>query len=84
MHAHHMVMLVEELSGEAYVSLDRDAALAKVNSKEVIGRLSRLPVADELRAAFPTGVPGFPNRVRPGEFDAAWQQAGGVMRGRST
>jgi hypothetical protein len=30
----------------------------------------------ELNARFPTGVPGFPNRLAREWFDAAWSEAG--------
>lgn len=34
-------------------------------------------VTDEERAAFPTGIPGFPNKLRREWFDAAWTEARG-------
>jgi hypothetical protein len=34
-------------------------------------------VTDEERAAFPTGLPGFPNKLRREWFDAAWTEARG-------
>ena len=34
-------------------------------------------ISDEELASFPGGIPGFPNAIRPSDFDIAWQTARG-------
>lgn len=70
LHPHQMATLAAELADAAYGGLSAD---------EAYHRIASLPVAKQLAATqyagvdgFPTGTPGFPNKVRRADFDIAW------------
>lgn len=76
LHGYQQATLRHELSQETYASMSADEAYGRVTSPEVAKRLARTsyePTA-ELAAAFPWGVPGFPNKVRRADFDLIWSE----------
>lgn len=72
LHPHQIETLVAELRDAAYQSLSADDAYARITSRDIAKRLAATRYGDI--AGFPTGVPGFPNKVRRADFDNAWSQ----------
>lgn len=72
LHAHQQATLKAELADSAYNGLSADEAFSRITSAEVSKRLARTRYVGV--SGFPTGAPGFPNKVRRADFDAAWNE----------
>lgn len=71
----------------AFVELSSPAGLKRIGATRFMTQaaLDAMPekhrptapviITDEQAAAFPTGIPGFPNKLRREWFDAAWSEA---------
>lgn len=70
LHPHQIATLAAELADAAYGGMSADDAYDRLTSPEVAKRLARTQYGP--LDGFPSGTPGFPNKVRRADFDTAW------------
>lgn len=70
LHPHQMETLAAELADATYGGLSADEAYERIASRDTAKRLAATQY--EGVSGFPTGTPGFPNKVRRADFDIAW------------